>query len=51
MADHLDVWLDGTHAGTLTRARGGDVTFTYTRAYQELRKASARSLATPRIWG
>ena len=48
MADRLDVWLEGVHAGTLSRARSGDVTFAYTRAYQDLRSAPPLSLSMPR---
>lgn len=48
MADHLDVWLDGAHAGTLTRARSGDITFTYAPTYQDLRSAPPLSLSLPR---
>ncbi len=48
MADRLDVWLEGAHAGTLSRARSGDVTFAYTRAYQDRRSAPPLSLSMPR---
>ncbi|MFE7408234.1 type II toxin-antitoxin system HipA family toxin [Isoptericola sp. NPDC057559] len=48
MADRLDVWLDGAHAGTLRRGRGGDVTFAYTAAYQGLRSAPSLSVSMPR---
>lgn len=48
MTDRLDVWLDGTHAGTLERDRRGDVTFEYTAAYQRLRAAPSLSVSMPR---
>jgi serine/threonine-protein kinase HipA len=47
-ADRLDVWLDGVHAGSLRRGRGGDVTFTYTASYQALRSAPSLSVSMPR---
>jgi len=47
-ADRLDVWLDGAHAGTLRRDRGGDVTFAYTPSYQGLRAAPSLSVSMPR---
>ncbi|MFI2102376.1 type II toxin-antitoxin system HipA family toxin [Isoptericola sp. NPDC019693] len=47
-ADRLDVWLDGAHAGTLVRDRGGDVTFAYTPSYQALRSAPSLSVSMPR---
>ncbi|MCA5894728.1 type II toxin-antitoxin system HipA family toxin [Isoptericola sp. NEAU-Y5] len=48
MADRLDVWLDGTPAGVLERARSGDVSFEYTAAYQRLRAAPSLSVSMPR---
>lgn len=48
MADRLDVWLDGAHAGTLRRDRGGDVAFTYAPSYQALRVAPSLSVSLPR---
>ncbi|MGF0116832.1 type II toxin-antitoxin system HipA family toxin [Promicromonospora sp. Marseille-Q5078] len=48
MADRLDVWLDGARAGTLHRARGGDVSFAYTASYQGLRSAPSLSVSMPR---
>ncbi|MEU2201144.1 type II toxin-antitoxin system HipA family toxin [Isoptericola sp. NPDC019482] len=47
-ADRLDVWLDGAHAGTLRRERGGDVAFAYTPTYQALRAAPSLSVSMPR---
>ncbi|SKC71221.1 type II toxin-antitoxin system HipA family toxin [Krasilnikoviella flava] len=46
--DRHDVWLDGAHAGTLHRARGGDVTFAYAASYQALRAAPSLSVSMPR---
>lgn len=48
MADRLDVWLDGTRAGTLHRDRRGDVSFEYTTSYQNLRAAPSLSVSMPR---
>ncbi|ACZ30776.1 HipA N-terminal domain protein [Xylanimonas cellulosilytica DSM 15894] len=47
MPDRLDVWVDGTHAGTLERT-GDRIAFTYTAAYQHLRSAPSLSVSMPR---
>ncbi|GAB2469961.1 type II toxin-antitoxin system HipA family toxin [Xylanimonas ulmi] len=48
VGDRLDVWLDGRHAGSLERARGGAVSFAYAAAFQELRVAPSLSVSMPR---
>jgi serine/threonine-protein kinase HipA len=47
MSQDLEVLIEDQHAGTLQRARGGRLTFTYSEQYRALMRATPLSLSMP----